>query len=198
MGPGFSLNKNHQLKTKTEFFHITKFIEHKSESSVHINYKIIISHTGKIININWLTHLLSPDSYKMSAITYPFPSLLYKYFLKSYNFRISVSTRPICDCEFFPTFSIFCKHTSKFTCHPIFWVPDRKNRCRKSGVECRKSASDTCKQPKINEKKAKNRCRKSAVGCRKPHTCVRTLRHFKSDLHFKRKTKLQCCSNYKH
>ena len=108
---GFSLNKSHQLRTKTDFFHVTKFIEHKSEGSVHINYKISISHTGKSININWLTHLLSPDGYKMSTLTYPFPSLLYKYFLNSYNFRI---------------------------------------------------------------------------------------RHFKSDLHFKRKTKLQCCSNYKH
>ena len=85
--------------------------------------------------------------------------------------------QPICDCEFFPPFSIFCKHTSKFTCHPIFWVPDPKNRCRKLGVGCRKSDSDTCKQPKINVKKARNRCRKSAVGCRKPHTCVRSLRH---------------------
>ena len=76
--------------------------------------------------------------------------------------------------NFFPTFSIFCKHPSKFTCHPIFSVPERKNRCHKSGVVCRKSESDTCKQPNINEE-GKNRCRKSVVQCRKPHTCVCTL-----------------------
>ena len=79
-------------------------------------------------------------------------------------------------CNFFLTFSIFCKHPSKFTCHPIFWVPERKNRCCKLGVGCGKSESDTCKQPNINEKKGKNRCRKSAVRCREPHTCVCALR----------------------
>ena len=39
-------------------------------------------------------------------------------------------------------------------------------------IGCRKSESDTCKQPNINEE-GKSRYRKSAVGCRKPHTCVR-------------------------
>ena len=76
---------------------------------------------------------------------------------------------PICDGEFFPTFSIFCKYTSKFTCHLIFSIPER----RILSVRCRKS--DTCEQPNINEKKGKSRCRKSAVGCRMPHTCVHTL-----------------------
>ena len=31
--------------------------------------------------------------------------------------------RPICDGEFSPTFSIFCKHISKFICHPICLSP---------------------------------------------------------------------------
>ena len=78
--------------------------------------------------------------------------------------------------NFFPTFSIFCKHTSKFTCHPILYPPERKNRCRKLGAGCCKLELDICKQPNINEKKGKNRCRKSSVGCRKPHTCVCTPR----------------------
>ena len=89
--------------------------------------------------------------------------------------RLTTSDGRFAMANFFPTFSIFCKHPSKFTCHPIFSVPERKNRCRKSGVVCRKSESDTCKQPNINEKEGKNRCRKSAVGCRKQHTWVHTL-----------------------
>ena len=81
----------------------------------------------------------------------------------------------ICDGELFSTFPIFCQHSSKFTCHPIFWVPEQKNCRRTLDVGCRKSESDTCKQPNINEKDGKSRYRKSAVGCRKPHTCVRRL-----------------------
>ena len=90
--------------------------------------------------------------------------------------RLTTSDGRFAIANFVSTFPLFCRHSSKFTCHPIFSVPDRKNRCRTSGVGCRKSESDTCKQPNINEKEGKIRCRKSAVGCRKPHTCVRTLR----------------------
>ena len=61
--------------------------------------------------------------------------------------------QPICDREFFPTSSIFCKHASKFTCHLIFSLPEQKNLCRKSGVRCRKLESDTCKQHKYEEGK---------------------------------------------
>ena len=81
--------------------------------------------------------------------------------------------RPICDGEFFPDFSIFCKHTSKFTRHTIFSLPEQNKCCRKLGVANR--SRDTCKQAKINEK-GKNCCRESAIRCRKPHTCVRTLK----------------------
>ena len=90
--------------------------------------------------------------------------------------RLTTSDGRFAMANFFATFPIFCGHSSKFTCHPIFSLPDRKNRCRKSDIGCRKSESDTYKQPNINEKKGKDRCRKSAIGCRKPHTCVRTLR----------------------
>ena len=89
--------------------------------------------------------------------------------------RLTTSDGRFVMANFFSTFPIFCGHSSKFTCHPIFLLPDRKNRCRKSDVGCRKSESDTCKEPNIDEKKGKDRCRKSAVACRKPHTCVRTL-----------------------
>ena len=89
--------------------------------------------------------------------------------------RLTTSDGRFAIANFVSTFQIFCRHSSKFTCHPIFSVPDRKNRCRTSDIECRKSESDTCKQPNINEE-GKIRYRKSAVGCRKPHTCVRTLR----------------------
>ena len=57
---------------------------------------------------------------------------------------------------FFPTFSIFCKHTSKFTCHPIFFPPTaEKSPSYILGVGCCKPESDTCEQPNINEKKGK-------------------------------------------
>ena len=86
--------------------------------------------------------------------------------------------RPICDGEFFFQPSQFSVdiHLNSLVIR-FFSLPDRKNRCRKSDVGYRKSESDTCKQPNINEKKGKDRCRKSAVGCRKQHTCVRTLRY---------------------
>ena len=90
--------------------------------------------------------------------------------------RLTTSDGRFAIANFVSTFPLFCRHSSKFTCHPIFSVPDRKNRCRTSGIGCRKSESNTCKQPNINEKEGKIRCRKSAVRCRKPHTCVRTLR----------------------
>ena len=96
--------------------------------------------------------------------------------------RLTTSDGRFAMANFFSTFPIFYGHSSKFTCHPIFSLPDRKNRCRKSDVGCRKSESDTCKQLNINEKKGKDRCRKSAVGCRKPHTCVRRLRKALSKL----------------
>ena len=90
--------------------------------------------------------------------------------------RLTTPDGQFATANFFLTFSIFCKHTSKFTCDAIFSVPDRKNCCRKSDVWCHKSDSDTGEQRNINEKVWKIRCRKSAVGCCKPHTCVRTLR----------------------
>ena len=95
--------------------------------------------------------------------------LVYVHMYAAYDSRFAMA-------NFFSTFPIFCGHSSKITCHPIFSLPDRKNRCRKSDIGCRKSESDTCKQLNINEKKGKDRCRKSAVGCHKPHTCVRRLR----------------------
>ena len=78
--------------------------------------------------------------------------------------------------NFVSTFPIFCRHSSKFTRHPIFFGQrSNKNRCRTSDVGCRKSELDTCKQPNINVDEGKIRYRKSAVGC---HTCVHTLRLF--------------------
>ena len=89
--------------------------------------------------------------------------------------RLTTSDGRFAIANFVATFPLFCRHLSKFTWHPIFSVPDQKNHCHTSGVGCRKSESDTCKQPNINEKEGKICCRKSAVGCRKPHTCVRIL-----------------------
>ena len=86
--------------------------------------------------------------------------------------RLTTPDGRFATANFFPTFSIFCKHTSKFTCDPIFPVPDRKNRCRKLDVWCRKLDLDTCEQRNINEKVWKIRHRKSAVGCREPHTTL--------------------------
>ena len=71
--------------------------------------------------------------------------------------RLTTPDGRFATANFFLTFSIFCKHTSKFTCDAIFSVPD------------------TCEQQNINVKVWKIYCCKSAVGCRKPHTCVRTL-----------------------
>ena len=109
--------------------------------------------------------------------------LVYIHRYAAYDIR-----RPICDGKIFPTVSIFCKHTSKFTCHLIFSLAERKNHCGKLDIGCSKSESDTCKQPNINEKNGKIRYRKSAVGCCKPHTCVctvSTLNRLKNDHIFK-------------
>ena len=82
--------------------------------------------------------------------------------------------------NFFLAFSIFCKHTSKFTCDPIFSVPDRKNCCRKLDICCRKLDSDTCEQRNIMRRFGKFTVANRAVGCLKSHTCVCTLTHNRS------------------
>ena len=89
--------------------------------------------------------------------------------------RLTTSDSRFAMGNFLPTFSIFCKHPSN-SLVIRFFGPRGENCCHKLGIVCRKSESDTCKQPNINEKKGKNRCCKSTVGCHKPHTCVRTLR----------------------
>ena len=61
---------------------------------------------------------------------------------------------PICDSNFLVLPNI-CRHTSKFTCHLNFSLPDPKNSHCKSDVGYKKSASDTCEQPYINVKDKK-------------------------------------------
>ena len=106
----------------------------------------------------------NPPQYKVKAKW--FFVKVYVHMYVAHNIR-----RPICDGKFSPTFSIFCKHMSKFTCHPTFSLPERDRI--DIAVGCRKSESDTGKQPNINEKGKIHRL-KSAVGFREPQTCVCT------------------------